>query len=80
MGVGDRNGQTVRQADRQAGRQAGRQTDRGEREEGGGGGGGEESKNTRMLIHVYKQQAVPGGEREEMFRMRRKTFQFAGRN
>ena len=68
MGVGDRNRQTDRQADRQtdrqAGRQAGKQTDRQtegrerererERERGGG------SKNTRMLVHVYKQQAVRG--------------------
>ena len=48
------DGQTVRQTDRQTDRQADRQTDRQRGERGGG-----ESKNTRMLIHVYKQQAVP---------------------
>ena len=55
--------QTDGQTDRQTGRQTGRQTDRPtdrqtegrERE-----GGGEENKNTRMLIHVYKQQEVRG--------------------
>ena len=59
VGVGDRNGLTDRQADRQTDRQADRPTDRQtegrERE-----GGGEENKNTRMLIHVYKQQEVRG--------------------
>ena len=68
MGEGDRNGQTDTQTDRQTDRQTDSQTgmpaDRqtggwggGERERGGGGG---ENKNTRKLIHVYKQQAVPG--------------------
>ena len=65
VGVGDRNGltdrqtdrRTDRQIDRQTGRQTDRQTDRprGGRERGGGG-----SKNTCMLIHVYKQQEVRG--------------------
>ena len=67
--MGDRNGLTDRQADGQTDRQTGRQTDRQTDRPRGGrervcvcvwGGGGEESKNTRMLIHVYKQQEVLG--------------------
>ena len=57
--MGGGGGRRQKRTDRQAGKQTDTLTDRqrGEREEG-------ESKNKRMLIHVYKQQAVPGRERE----------------